>query len=54
MPNNKVSENIERACEQGASELLRMANFYKRHDKLKQAAKLEQAVEKFRRAKNAA
>ncbi len=54
MPNNKASENIERALEQSSSELLRMADFYKRHDKMKQAVKLEQAVEKYRRSKPAA
>lgn len=53
MPENEIvrTKNLDRAVAQASLELGRLAEFYKRHDKIKQASDVEGAIAKFTKKK---
>ena len=49
MPESQIvrTKDIDRAASQAGLELLQLADFYKRHNKLQQASEVERAIAQF-------
>ena len=49
MPENEIvrTQNLNRAVAQASLDLSRLAEFYKRHDKIKHACDVERAIAQF-------